>query len=337
MNRYILFLISAVVLSSSCTGPGIRTVQYSNSGNSKGENCQVDVFREGRPIDKEFKVLGEISAYDTGFSARCGEYDIVKIMKDKACFYGADAIQIYDVREPDFFGSTCWRAKARFLAYVNADINKKDPPKSTGTAWLSEYGYIVTNNHVVADRTNINLIDHQGRKISARVLTTDPINDIALLIADLDNTYLGLQVANSPSKLGASVFTIGYPHPDIMGSSAKLSSGTISSISGIRNDVRTYQVSMPIQLGNSGGPLFNNHGEVVGIVFSKLSAASLFKWTGDLPENVSYAVKSTYLTALITSIDSHQGKVDSIRPMRGTLEEIAEEVKKSVFMVIAEK
>lgn len=106
-------------------------------------------------------------------------------------------------------------------------------------------------------------------------------------------------MASDTVGLGTEVFTIGFPQPELMGVEPKLSTGVISATSGIQDDTRTYQISVPVQAGNSGGPLIDNEGRVVGIVASKLNAAKVFEWTGDLPQNVNYAVKSTYLARLM--------------------------------------
>lgn len=92
----------------------------------------------------------------------------------------------------------------------------------------------------------------------------------------------------------------------------------ISATSGIQDDRRTYQISVPVQAGNSGGPLIDSEGRVVGIVASKLNAAKVFEWTGDLPQNVNYAVKSSHLHSLIpvetrdTAIEVSGGNVQAM-------------------------
>ena len=141
---------------------------------------------------------------------------------------------------------------------------------------------------------------HRARRawLVASIVAKDEGNDVALLRVDED-LPTGLPVADGEAGLGATVFTLGYPHTGIMGRNVKLSTGIISSQTGLRDDSRTYQISVPVQAGNSGGPLINSRGEVVGLVTAKLSAAQVFRWTGDLPQNVNYAVKVAYLNALM--------------------------------------
>jgi S1-C subfamily serine protease len=95
--------------------------------------------------------------------------------------------------------------------------------------------------------------------------------------------------------VGSEVFTMGYPLADVMGNEIKFTDGKISSKSGINGDIRMYQISTPIQPGNSGGPLFNSNGNVVGIVSATLNRENYNS------ENVNYAIKSNILKNLIDS------------------------------------
>jgi S1-C subfamily serine protease len=136
--------------------------------------------------------------------------------------------------------------------------------------------------------------------------------------------------------MGTKVFTIGYPHPDILGANPKLTDGLISSLTGLQNDPRTYQITIPLHAGNSGGPLLNLNGEVVGIVTSKLDAIRVFTWTGDLPQNVSYAVKISYLKALIDSMTAKTYPINELSRESADLERLAKRLQKSVMIVLAE-
>ena len=174
-----------------------------------------------------------------------------------------------------------------------------------GTGWPVAGGFVVTNHHVVAGHKMILLVRRDGEKIPGEVAMADAINDLVLIrVADVSKLPPALPLAARAAHAGARVFTLGYPHPDLMGSEPKITDGIISSLTGIENDPRTYQISVPLQGGNSGGPLLNMNGEVVGITTAKMSAVKVFKWTGDLPQNVNYAVKSGYLSMLLSSVSS---------------------------------
>ena len=103
-------------------------------------------------------------------------------------------------------------------------------------------------------------------------------------------------------QVGQEVFTLGFPLESVLGKSVKLSVGVISSIYGIRDDPRLFQVSTPIQPGNSGGPLLNDNGELIGIVFASLNAHYFYEQENIIPQNVNFAVKSSYLRNIVSML-----------------------------------
>ena len=196
-------------------------------------------------------------------------------------------------------------------------------------------GFVVTNHHIVEGAGDIKLVTIDGSELKAKIYREDKINDLALLeVIDETSLPAAIPICSTPAPLGSDVFTIGYPMPGIMGTEPKFTSGKINSLSGIQNDPRVYQISVPVQAGNSGGPLINNSGEVVGIVTSKLHAIRIFQWTGDLPQNVNYAIKVFYITPMIMG----KGKEEiNVLPSREeTCEELVNRLKGSIFMVIAQ-
>ena len=98
-------------------------------------------------------------------------------------------------------------------------------------------------------------------------------------------------VKTTTSDVGEDVFVLGYPLTSTMGEEIKLTTGVVSSKTGYQGDVSIYQISAPIQPGNSGGPLFDENGDVIGIVSAKHNGA----------ENVGYAIKASYLRNLMES------------------------------------
>ena len=174
----------------------------------------------------------------------------------------------------------------------------ENAPKASGTgAIVSTDGYVLTAAHVVAEANGLKVVTAHGTKM-AKVLRVDEANDIAVLkIAD--GKFTALPMAPSRAvRLGQSVATIGFPNISIQGFSPKVTKGEISSLNGVADDPRSWQVSVPVQPGNSGGPLLDESGNVVGVIVSKLGAKAA-KATGDIPQNVNYAVKSTYALALL--------------------------------------
>jgi S1-C subfamily serine protease len=171
----------------------------------------------------------------------------------------------------------------------------------------------------------------------AKILSSDKSNDIAILkILGIKEPLVAASIASSSDvKLGQSVFTLGFPNIDVQGFNLKMTKGDISSVSGIQDDPRQFQISVPVQAGNSGGPLFDESGNIVGIVVSKLNAAFMAKHSGDLPQNVNYAVKSAYLMPLldqfINQLPAPNKRTDDVKT-----EELVNKVKDACVMILVE-
>ena len=167
----------------------------------------------------------------------------------------------------------------------------------SGTGFALNNNYIVTNYHVVEGATTINVQCTNGDfsvKHKARVIATDKFNDLALLKVDgaqLAPYGLPYAIKTTTADVGEDVFVLGYPMTSTMGDELKLTTGIVSSRTGFQGDVSIYQISAPIQPGNSGGPLFDGNGYVIGVVSAKHNNA----------ENVSYAIKASYLKNLMES------------------------------------
>jgi len=232
----------------------------------------------------------------------------------------------------------------KLLAKIYGGGSNKSSPKAkqkkvasevSGTGWPVAGGFVVTNHHVVAGRKSIVLFRTDGVNIPASVAVDDVANDLVLLKPRKGKRLPpALPLANRPAQVGDRVFTVGYPHPGMMGVEPKLTQGIINARTGLENDPRTYQISVPIQSGNSGGPLINMRGQVVGVTASKLRAAKVFKWTRDLPQNVNYAVKAGYVQILLSSVDP-VANVPVMPAKKGNLAGLAKRIEKSVLMVIA--
>src|SRR5437016_455083 len=125
----------------------------------------------------------------------------------------------------------------------------------------------------------------RGSLLDAKLIRTDPVNDISVLKAEGTFTFLPLGRAGTV-LLGQEVLTIGFPNPEIQGFAPKLTKGEISATTGLHDDPRLFQVSIPVQPGNSGGPVVDENGSVVGVISASLSALGLLKSTGVVPQNV---------------------------------------------------
>lgn len=171
---------------------------------------------------------------------------------------------------------------------------------STGTGFfVGPDGHLVTSHHVVegAKRILVDLAD--GTRLPATVVRVSPATDLALLkIVRSTPRFLGLGEANG-AKPGDKVFTFGFPLADVLGSEPKFTDGAISSLSGIGNEAAFAQISVPIQPGNSGGPLVNERGELVGVIAAAAAVRPFMEAAGTLPQNVNWAVRAEYVAPLI--------------------------------------
>jgi S1-C subfamily serine protease len=190
------------------------------------------------------------------------------------------------------------------------------PTGATGTGFLlGSSNYIITNYHVVKGFNSLQVNFLSGEKSKAKIRANDKANDVAVLelLNPPDLVTNSMVVGDSSSvEMGEKVFTIGYPVSGILGKNPKYAEGVISSTTGISDDPRMFQITVPIQPGNSGGPLFNNKGEVIGITTSSLDAMKAFKIMGAIPQNVNFAIKSSYIKGLLQSIPDSMVSLRSI-------------------------
>ncbi len=177
-------------------------------------------------------------------------------------------------------------------SYSNSNLEK-----SSGTGFaISSNGYIVTNHHVIDKAKSIEVKGVNGnfsRKLNAELVVSDEKNDLAIIkINDPLFTSLGsipYTVRQGVADVGENVFVLGYPLTSSMGEEVKLTNGIVSSKTGFQGDISTYQISAPVQPGNSGGPLFDKNGNLIGVVNAKHTMA----------ENAGYAIKFNYVKNLI--------------------------------------
>ena len=220
-------------------------------------------------------------------------------------------------------------AKARPPDSTAADSST---PKSSGSgAIISAQGIILTAAHVVADATRLTVLTAQGT-CRAKILRVDEANDLAILKIE-GRAFVPLPIAPSRQvRLGQSVATIGFPNIGFQGFSPKVTRGEISSVNGFADDPRSWQISVPVQPGNSGGPLLDDNGNLIGIVVAKLGLKAA-QATGDIPQNVNYAVKSAYALALL---EPYLDK-NAPEPRQGTksFEDMVAQAQASVVLVLA--
>lgn len=181
-----------------------------------------------------------------------------------------------------------------------SDDKKPEGSLSVGTCFaVSPDGLIITAYHVVSKASAVVVYLADGTAAPAAIERASPTTDLALLRIKR-HTPIFLSPAETGSlSAGQRVFTVGYPAMQILGADPKFSEGAINSLSGLGGDASFMQVSVPIQPGNSGGPLVTESGELAGVVLMTAKVSAFLAVTGTLPQNVNWAVQADYLLPLL--------------------------------------
>ncbi|MCG6917541.1 MAG: serine protease [Deltaproteobacteria bacterium] len=217
-----------------------------------------------------------------------------------------------------------------------------EPPATTlegasvGTGWPIVDGYVVTSNHVVAGYHDLVVISRLGEELPARLALRDQVKDVAILeVSDVRKLPPALPLATKKARLGTAVFTIGFPRVDYMGRSPKLFTGVISSVNGLHDDPTSYHTTVPIQPGNSGGPLLNMNGEVVGLVTSMLGLRDEEDGEISILPNASCVLKISSVEKLFPLLPKRDPAIEVLPRDSGSLETLAERIQGSILLVVA--
>ena len=182
-------------------------------------------------------------------------------------------------------------------ASPNAAPASPKATRKTGTGFaISAAGHILTNHHVVDGCTGDIHGNLSGESVTTlRVVSSDESNDLALLQGPAASFKEFAEIRDRAIRSGDSVVAIGYPFHGLLTSDFTVTTGIVSSLSGALNDTRYLQISAAVQPGNSGGPLLDTDGQIVGMVAAKLNALKFVKATGNIPENINFAIKTGML------------------------------------------
>jgi hypothetical protein len=199
--------------------------------------------------------------------------------------------------------------------------------------FVTDDGYFVTCEHVVRGASSFHVRSPSG-SLPARLIKKDRTIDVAVL--KVGGAFRALPVAAQPRvKLGEAVFTVGFPNPVVQGVEPKLTQGEINSMAGARDNPRYYQISVPVQPGNSGGALLDECGNVVGVVTSRLDDVATYEESGALPQNVNYAVKGGLVYSFLSGVPELSGKLKAPRTGRDR-EAASATAERAAVLVVAE-
>ena len=176
---------------------------------------------------------------------------------------------------------------------------------SSGSGFAVSYdGYVITNNHVIEGCQEV-VIHTKGSAISGTVIAYDPQNDLALLKGNFSPKTV-FPISNDRPELLQDIYVAGFPFGNEVSSSVKVTKGIVSSLTGLGNNFSNIQIDAALQSGNSGGPIIDDFGNVVGVAVAKLDAKYMFEEFGIIPENTNFGIKSSVVTSIMdsNSVDS---------------------------------
>lgn len=174
---------------------------------------------------------------------------------------------------------------------------------SSGSGFFVNNNTVVTNYHVVESCKEIQVNAQSGIFIAESV-ETDAANDLAAIKLGqlVSNTHVKFR-GGSSVRVGESILVVGFPLDGILGGGLKATNGIVNGLSGLGSDITKLQISAPIQPGNSGGPLLDDGGLLVGVVVSKIKTSFIVDVTGDIPQNINFAIKSSVLQNFLEAND----------------------------------
>jgi murein DD-endopeptidase MepM/ murein hydrolase activator NlpD len=197
---------------------------------------------------------------------------------------------------------------------------------------VSPSGHVLTNAHVVEGCSEVEVVTSSGSHLG-RVVSTDGRNDLALISSPVRGPYAAFR--RGPLKAGEDVTALGYPLRGLLGSDISVSVGIVSALAGIRNDTSRLQVSTPVQPGNSGGPLLDASGAVSGVIVSKLNAVAVANATGDLPQNVNFAIKGEMAQAFLRS-NGVEPRISHDGGRRVPVPEVVESARRFTHLIVCD-
>jgi Trypsin-like peptidase domain len=165
---------------------------------------------------------------------------------------------------------------------------------------IGDHGEVLTNAHVVNACAQIIVRSPAGDSATAQLIAHDEKNDLAVVRTKPLSSVATFR-DGKPVRAGDAVVVLGYPLAGLLATTANLTVGNVSALAGLGDDSRYLQISAPVQPGNSGGPLLDGSGHLVGIVTGKLNAAFAIRNTGDIPQNVNFALKAEVVRTFLDS------------------------------------
>ena len=184
------------------------------------------------------------------------------------------------------------------LILFGANVARAADVSSGSGVVIGAHGEVLTNAHVVENCAKITV---QSLAASAALVARDEKNDLAVVRTSLPASSVAVFRDGGPVRAGDAVVALGYPLSGLLADTASLSVGNVSALAGLGDDLRFLQISAPVQPGNSGGPLLDASGHLIGIVTGKLDVIRLAPFLRDIPQNVNFALKAEVVRTFLDS------------------------------------
>jgi len=199
---------------------------------------------------------------------------------------------------------------------------EKHSQGATGTGFYVNKNTVLTNNHVVKGCRKLTILQ-VGFKSKAEVITTDKNNDLAIIRSEKENSNILKFKDSKNSRIGEKVISMGYPYGNLLGNNIKLTTGILSSLNGMNNDITKIQFTAPIQSGNSGGPVLNDRAQVIAIAYAKVT----LKYTQNVNLGIKGSVAKMFLNAndIEFTVDRNETKMEIV--------DIADKTKKGIVQI----
>jgi S1-C subfamily serine protease len=302
---------AAALLAVGC-GPVMKVNRMADAESLmlpyKNPGCGIPIVRRVMP-EERFAIIARLSLSDpNGYLALDRNRSESRLI-DEACQLGADAVLIE--REQYAVPYTGTDVVALAISYAHepaaappakTQARPEPPPRreAFGTCFaINGEGRLVTAEHVIRDARRISVQFEGSEPVDAAVLARDEETDVAILSVDAPTPdFLPLASADHATS-GDRVFTFGFPVMDLLGQEPKFTDGAVSSLSGLQGEKRLMQVTVPIQPGNSGGPIVTETGLAIGVITSTAAAVAFFEATGSQPQGINWAVKADHAIELL--------------------------------------
>lgn len=280
----------------------VDSVQTVNSYVRYRIKLEINWYNTGREVVQTRVVYADCGArarYESSDPESAGDRSFKAVYQGTVQGYELDAACLLAGRRTPG-ASPSATAPVPAVGEVGAAPNTplRPPPTTFGSGFAVTARHVVTNHHVIGTCASITLNDG-SESMAASVLARDVTTDLAVLKTEKD--LPAFAILREAALLGEDVMVAGYPLTGVLGTDMVVTGGMVNSLSALSKVPGVLQISAPVQPGNSGGPVIDRSGAIVGVVVSKLNVLQLAKLTGDLAQNVNFAVRVDVLRRFLSA------------------------------------